>query len=120
MKFGSFSAHYLWQRITAVLLVFLVPWSIFHIVVLLKDSTYGVTDFLISPINIALLLIFIALFLYHGFLGIDNVFKDYVSCKQGASFLSRVVAIICVFIYVLTVLNLLFYHFMYRLIAILN
>ena len=71
--------HHWWaQRITAVALVPLTIWFVVSVVALAA----GRTDFglwLLSPINAAALMLFIAVGVHHGVIGLQVVLEDYVA-----------------------------------------
>src|SRR4051812_19711662 len=83
--------HHWWaQRITAVALVPLTLWFVYSI----ASMASGRTDFdlwLLSPINAAALMLFIAVGVHHGVIGLQVVLEDYV-----AGHLARTVSILLV------------------------
>lgn len=70
--------HHWWaQRITAVALVPLTIWFVYSV----ASMASGRMDFdlwLLSPINAAALMLFIAVGVHHGVLGLQVVLEDYV------------------------------------------
>ena len=83
--------HHWWaQRITAVALVPLTLWFVYS----LASMASGRTDFdlwLLSPINAAALMLFIAVGVHHGVIGLQVVLEDYV-----VAHLARTVSILLV------------------------
>ena len=83
-KFYSFGlnknglSHWIWQRISAFLMIFLFFWIIFSFQEL---SINFITDFntwIKIPINLILFIILIILVMHHSLLGILNIFEDYI------------------------------------------
>jgi len=74
----SFTRHYVLQRITACILLALVPWFLWKLF-FLKDLTHLEIIKNIGNLNSALLL-FIMLIsgFYHGYLGIQTICIDYI------------------------------------------
>ena len=83
--------HHWWaQRITAVALVPLTLWFVYSV----ASMASGRTDFdlwLLSPINAAALMLFIAVGVHHGVIGLQVVLEDYV-----VAHLARTVSILLV------------------------
>jgi succinate dehydrogenase / fumarate reductase membrane anchor subunit len=70
--------HWLGQRVTALLLVFLVPWLLYALVCNVGASHAEVTSFVARPWNATLLILSLLVLLYHGMLGLQMVIEDYV------------------------------------------
>ncbi len=83
--------HHWWaQRITAVALVPLTIWFVYSV----ASMASGRMDFdlwLLSPINAAALMLFIAVGVHHGVIGLQVVLEDYV-----VSHLARTISILLV------------------------
>ncbi|HAY08226.1 MAG TPA: succinate dehydrogenase, hydrophobic membrane anchor protein [Hyphomonas sp.] len=78
----SGTAHHIRQRVSAIALIFLVPWFLFSV---MKAVLGGYTDALAwvsSPINSVLLILTAAAAIYHMRLGMQVVIEDYIG-KAG-------------------------------------
>ena len=81
-------SHWIWQRISAFLMIFLFFWIIFSFQEL---SINFITDFNIwikIPINLILFITLFIVVIHHSTLGMLNVFEDYVQSKQRKKFFS--------------------------------
>ncbi len=78
----SGTAHHIRQRVSAIALIFLVPWFLFSV---MKAVLGGYTDALawvVSPVNSVLLILTAAAAIYHMRLGMQVVIEDYIG-KSG-------------------------------------
>ena len=70
--------HWLAQRISAALLLLLIPWLVYA---LISNAGVGHADaaaFVALPWNATLLILSLLVLLYHGMLGLQVVIEDYV------------------------------------------
>jgi succinate dehydrogenase / fumarate reductase membrane anchor subunit len=112
-KFGTL--HFIKQRYTAIILVPLFIWLIFSVIGLIKrSSSENVILFISHPMNFALIAIFILFFLYHGYLGMNDIMKDYIQCKALYHLLDKVLTAVCILTYFVTIINFIFYHLLFR------
>lgn len=70
--------HWWQQRITAIALIPLSIWFVFAMLYLTGADYPAVKQWLQSPLNVTLLLAFLAALLYHAQLGLQVVIEDYV------------------------------------------
>lgn len=70
--------HWLAQRVSAVLLLFLVGWLLYAAIKLAGADFATVRAFLAQPINAALMILLLLSLLYHAMLGLQVVIEDYV------------------------------------------
>jgi succinate dehydrogenase / fumarate reductase membrane anchor subunit len=86
---GTGTTHYIHQRVTAIGLVFLVPWFIYSIINVCRPaegaaSTYeAALLFIGEPINAILMILTLGAALFHMRLGLQVVIEDYIS-KSGS------------------------------------
>lgn len=79
---GAGTQHHIRQRVTAVALVFLVPWFLYSIIVACKAGYEGALAWVAQPVNAILLILTLSAALYHMRLGIQVVIEDYIA-KSG-------------------------------------
>lgn len=76
------SHHWIFQRISAVILIFLTLWLGYSFFSILNNPVY-IETFFSYITNAVLSILFICTCLYHGCLGMQVVIEDYVSCKKA-------------------------------------
>ena len=73
--------HHWWlQRVTALIMLPLVVWFVISIVKL-SVNPQSATNYMRSPINMVLLMVFVTTGLYHGLLGMKVILEDYIHCN---------------------------------------
>lgn len=70
--------HWLAQRVSAVLLLFLVGWLLYAAIALAGADFATVRAFVAQPLNAALMILLLLSLLYHAMLGLQVVIEDYV------------------------------------------
>ena len=73
---GTF--HFLYQRITAIILLPLTLWIMSSIVMMTSTNHEIITLWIQSPINSFFLIVFIITLFFHAQLGVQMVIEDYV------------------------------------------
>ncbi len=74
--------HHWWlQRVTAIALVPLVVWFIISMLRVAPEGQAAVRAWIASPITMTMLILFIAVGLWHAALGLQVVIEDYVHTK---------------------------------------
>ena len=81
--------HWILQRISAVLMIPMAVWFVATVLPALIAGPSAFQTWIQSPVNGILALLWTVLLLFHGCLGMEVVFEDYVSCKRGRSFLIK-------------------------------
>ena len=76
---GAGTGHHIRQRVTAVALVFLVPWFLYSIIQASSAGFDGALDWVSQPVNAILLVLTVSTALYHMWLGLQVVIEDYIS-----------------------------------------
>ena len=79
---GTGTQHHIRQRVTALALIFLVPWFVYSIIVACKAGYEGALTWAAQPVNAILLILTLSAALYHMRLGIQVVIEDYIA-KSG-------------------------------------
>ena len=87
----SFTHHYVLQRITACLLLVLVPWFLWNLFAL-RDAGYQmvVKNFGV-PSSAALVFFMLVSGFYHGYLGIQTICLDYLPNPKVRTLISVMV-----------------------------
>ena len=76
------AGHFIAQRVTAIALLFLVPWFLISLIAAVRGGYDGAVDFIASPLNAVLILLAVGTALYHMRLGMQAVVEDYIA-KNG-------------------------------------
>ena len=71
--------HWWKQRLTAIALVPLMLWFGFSVALMGTADYYTVIDWLAHPVNAVLMILVLAVGLWHGVLGLQVVLEDYVA-----------------------------------------
>ena len=79
--------HWFAQRVTAVLLLFLIPWMMYALVSGAGATHAEAVAFIALPWNATLLILSLLVLLYHGMLGMQVVIEDYVHQRAVELFL---------------------------------
>ena len=80
---GAGTQHHIRQRVTALALLFLVPWFIYSIIHACKAGYEGALIWVAQPINAILLILTVSAALYHMRLGMQVVIEDYVHAEAA-------------------------------------
>jgi len=110
-KFSSFGfskdglSHWIWQRISALLLIFLFSWLIFSLQKLLINFTTNFYDWIKIPINLILFITLFIVVMHHSTLGILNIFEDYIQSKKKKKFFSTLLKTISFLIIFLSIFS---------------
>ena len=111
-KFYSFGlnkdalSHWIWQRISAFLMIFLFFWIFFSFQ---KLSINLITDFntwIKIPINLILFITLFIIVIHHSTLGMLNIFEDYVQSQKRKNFFSillKTISFLIIFISIFSV-----------------
>ena len=74
--------HFIVQRVSAIALIFLVPWLLISLLAAVRGGYEGAVDFIANPLNAILILLAVGVALYHMRLGMQVVIEDYIA-KTG-------------------------------------
>lgn len=103
----SGTGHHIRQRVSAIALVFLVPWFLYAVISATRAGFEGATEFIAQPWNAILMVLVLGAAFYHMRLGMQVIVEDYISkagMKQGLLILNT---FICVGLFAATVLSVL-------------
>lgn len=74
----SFVSHYILQRITAFIFLMLFPWFLWSLFTLRNADYLSLVKNFGNPYSTILLFFMLTSGFYHGYLGIHNIFLDYI------------------------------------------
>ena len=74
-------SHWWWQRVTALALIPLCLWFVYSLLCLLNGDHSDATNWLSSPINASLMLLFVLTAIYHAQTGMQVIIEDYIHTK---------------------------------------
>ena len=74
--------HHITQRVSAIALIFLVPWFIFSVINAIQSGEIGAAEWVSQPVPALLLILTAAATVYHMRLGMQVVIEDYIT-KPG-------------------------------------
>ena len=98
--------HWIWQRISAFLMILLFFWIFFSFQ---KLSINLITDFntwIKIPINLILFITLFIIVIHHSTLGMLNIFEDYVQSQKRKKFFSillKTISFLIIFISIFSV-----------------
>lgn len=102
------TAHWWYQRVTAVVLVPLSVWLMMTIVSLTSLSHSVITAWLSYPVNAVLLIIFLIALFHHAQSGVQVVIEDYIHTewqKLGCIILVKFLALFAGLVSILAILK---------------
>jgi succinate dehydrogenase / fumarate reductase membrane anchor subunit len=74
--------HHITQRVSAIALVFLVPWFIFSVINAIQAGEAGAIEWISQPLPAILMILTAGATFYHMALGMQVVIEDYIT-KPG-------------------------------------
>jgi succinate dehydrogenase / fumarate reductase membrane anchor subunit len=75
------TSHFLWQRITAIVLIPLTLWFVWSLLgTAIAADQDKIIEWLSSGLNVAALIIMLLALFYHAKLGVQVIIEDYVHC----------------------------------------
>ena len=81
------TTHFIRQRVSAIALVFLVPWFLISGVMAVQGGHDALVAWVASPLNAALLILTLGAAFYHMRLGMQVVVEDYIAKTGTKQFL---------------------------------
>jgi succinate dehydrogenase / fumarate reductase, membrane anchor subunit len=88
--------HFIVQRVTAIALLFLLPWFLIGVLLAVRGGYQGAIDFIANPLNAVLALMTVAATLYHMQIGMQVVIEDYIAKAGTRIFLLILNTFFCV------------------------
>jgi succinate dehydrogenase / fumarate reductase, membrane anchor subunit len=71
--------HFIAERVSAIALLFLVPWFLVSLLSAVRGGYQASVDFVANPINAVLVLMTVSVSLYHMRIGMRVVIEDYIA-----------------------------------------
>jgi len=93
------AAHFVAQRVSAIALLFLVPWFMISLIGAVRGGYDGALAFIADPVNAVLILLAIGAALYHMRLGMPVVIEDYIGKKSTKAVLLILNTFICIVLF---------------------
>lgn len=90
------AGHFIAQRVSAIALLFLVPWFMISLIGAVRGGYDGALAFIADPVNAVLILLAVGAALYHMRLGMPVVVEDYIGRKSTKAVLLILNTFICV------------------------
>jgi len=98
-------SHWIWQRVTAISMIFLFSWIIFSFQKISINPFENFNNWIKSPINLVLFILLFFFVIHHSTLGMLNIFEDYIQSKKRRKFLSFSLKTISFFVLVISILS---------------
>jgi len=89
------TGHFWMQRLTAVALLPVTIWFCFSLASMPQMSHAALQDWLQSPLNASLMLVVVAVGLYHAKLGLQVIIEDYVADTATRAISIMAVTLVC-------------------------
>ncbi len=93
------AGHFITQRVSAVALVFLVPWFLISLIGAVRGGYDGALAWVSDPINAVLILLAVGAALYHMRLGMQVVVEDYIARHSTKAVLLILNTFVCVVLF---------------------
>ena len=91
--------HFITQRVSAVGLIFLVPWFLISLIGAVRGGYDGALAWVADPINAVLTFLAVGTALYHMRLGMQVVVEDYITKHSTKNLLLILNTFICVVLF---------------------
>lgn len=91
--------HFITQRVSAIGLVFLVPWFMISAMLVAPNGYAAVIEWIAQPWNAVLILLTLGTMLYHMRLGVQVIVEDYIGKASSKVFLLILNTFICVILF---------------------
>tara|TARA_B100000029_G_scaffold507083_1_gene591018 strand:- start:5520 stop:5888 length:369 start_codon:yes stop_codon:yes gene_type:complete len=105
------SNHWFWQRITAIVMMFLLVWIMTSLQNLTDNFEENIYLWIKKPVNSILFIFLFVITVHHATLGILNIFEDYIEQLNKKIFLIRFIKLLSFFLIVVSSVSILNIHF---------
>ena len=93
------AGHFIAQRVSAIALLFLVPWFLISLIGAVRGGYDGALAFIADPFNAVLILLSVGAALYHMRLGMPVVIEDYIGKKSTKAVLLILNTFVCILLF---------------------
>jgi succinate dehydrogenase / fumarate reductase membrane anchor subunit len=90
------AGHFITQRVSAIALLFLVPWFMIMLIGAVRGGYDGALAYIADPVNAVLIILAVGAALYHMRLGMQVVVEDYIAKNSTKVVLLILNTFICV------------------------
>ena len=90
------AGHFITQRVSAIALVFLVPWFLITLIGAVRGGYDGALTYIADPFNAVLIILTVGAALYHMRLGMQVVVEDYIAKNSTKAVLLILNTFICI------------------------
>ncbi len=90
------AGHFITQRVSAIALLFLVPWFMIMLIGAVRGGHDGALAYIADPVNAVLIILAVGAALYHMRLGMQVVVEDYIARNSTKAVLLILNTFICV------------------------
>jgi succinate dehydrogenase / fumarate reductase membrane anchor subunit len=94
---GGFN-HWIMQKITAIALIPMAIWFLFAILQIAQNPIIYMPIFFSYWFNAVMSILFLSTALYHGTIGLQVIFEDYISSKASRFFYINFIRFLSIFI----------------------
>jgi len=88
--------HFIAQRVSALILIFLVPWFLVELLIEVRAGFREAMGFVQSPIHAILIVILLAAACFHMRIGMQVVIEDYIGRTSTRIFLLILNTFVCI------------------------
>ncbi len=96
------AGHFITQRVSAIALLFLVPWFLITLIGAVRGGYDGALTYIADPYNAVLILLTVGAALYHMRLGMQVVVEDYILKNSTKAVLLILNTFICITLFAAT------------------
>lgn len=104
------SHHWIMLRLSAIALIPLVIWLVLSVMQIINDPVHYMPIFFAYPLNAIMGVLFIAVSLYHGSLGMREIIEDYIPNKFQKYFYIILINLISIAVGVSSIVSILKLH----------
>tara|TARA_Y100001970_G_scaffold187275_1_gene227836 strand:+ start:7758 stop:8090 length:333 start_codon:yes stop_codon:yes gene_type:complete len=102
----NYTSKWIMQRLTAVILIPLTFWFVYHCIILSSYNYEQIKSFFFSKVNFSLFFILIIAMLYHAKLGNETIVEDYVTSQNLKKTTKLIISALTYLFMVLTTISL--------------
>jgi len=99
--------HWIWQRITAFLMILLFGWTIFSFRNLFYNFEENFYLWIKNRLNLFLFITLIIIVMHHSLLGIINICEDYITSKKIKRYSMNILKLVTLILISLSIFSLL-------------